>query len=70
MAGTLKEIEFKRGFRNYRKGDRITPNGTLRDYLVFGGYADIVEAATPARPAKLSRKAVDKITDGAQRQLA
>ena len=45
MAGTLKPVRFKRAFQNYRVGDQITPNGTLRDWLVDNGYADIVEPA-------------------------
>ena len=58
MSGTLKKVRFKRAFKNYRVGDEITPNGTLRDYLVNQQYADIVED----RPAKFTRKAADKVT--------
>lgn len=40
---TLKQVIFKRAFKTYRVGDTITPNGTLRDWLVDNGYADIVQ---------------------------
>lgn len=43
MAGTLKQVKFKVAFKSYRVGDVITPNGTLRQWLVEQGYADIVE---------------------------
>jgi hypothetical protein len=45
MAGTLKKVRFKVAWGNYRVGDEITPNGTLRDWLVGQGYADIVDDA-------------------------
>lgn len=40
---TLKQVKFKRAFKTYRVGAIITPNGTLRDWLVDNGYADIVQ---------------------------
>ncbi len=45
MAGTLKKVRFKLAWQNYRVGDEITPNGTLRDWLVGNGYAEVVEDA-------------------------
>lgn len=66
MAGTLKQVRIIRAWKNYRVGETLTPNGTVRDYLVNQGYAEIVEAETPARPAKLSTKALKKVTDGAK----
>lgn len=69
MAGTLKKVRFTRAWQNYRVGDEITPNGTLRDWLVANGYVEIVEAGTPARPAKLSSKAARKVIDGVKRLL-
>jgi hypothetical protein len=45
MAGTLKKVRFKVAWGNYRVGDEITPNGTLRDLLVGQGYVDIIEDA-------------------------
>lgn len=67
MAGTLKKVRIIRAWKNYRVGDELTPNGTVRDYLVNQGYAEIVEAETPSRPAKLAGKALKKVTDGAKR---
>lgn len=66
MAGTLKKVRFKLAWQNFRVGDTCTPNGTLRDWLVGNGYAEIVEAETPARPAKLAAKAAKKIAEGAR----
>lgn len=70
MAGTLKSVKFKRAHSVYRVGDVITPNGTLRDYLVGQGYADIVETESPARPARMARKAADKVVAGTRDLLA
>lgn len=61
MAGTLKKVRIKLAWQNYRVGDEFTPNGTLRDWLVGNGYADVIEAASPARPARLSHKAAAKL---------
>lgn len=61
MAGTLKPVRFILAWQTYRVGDVITPNGTLRDWLVGNGYATLAEAETPARPAKLGAKAAAKL---------
>lgn len=61
MAGTLKTVRIKLAWQNYRVGDTFVPNGTLRDWLVGNGYADVVEAETPGRPAKLAAKAAQKL---------
>lgn len=69
MAGTLKKVRFTRAWQNYRVGDEITPNGTLRDWLVQNGYVEILEAGSPARPAKLSARAASKVASVAKRLL-
>lgn len=66
MSGPLKKVKFKLAWQTYSVGDEITPNGTLRDWLVGNGYVDLVEAETPGRPAKLAHKAAKKIADGAK----
>jgi len=43
MSGTLKKVRFIVAWKSYRVGDEITPNGSLRDWLVNGGYAAVVE---------------------------
>jgi len=66
MAGTLKKVRFKLAWQNYRVGDVIEPNGTLRDWLVANGYVDIIDAPQPlrapvnrmARPAQMRGKSV------------
>lgn len=45
-------------------GRRLRPNGTVRDFLLGNGFAKIVEAEQPARPARLSARAAKKIADG------
>lgn len=66
MAGTLRKVRFKLAWQTYRVGDEITPNGTLRDWLVGNGYVEIVEDAprtvqTPvnrmARPTQARKRA-------------
>lgn len=47
MAGTLVKVRFTMAYRNYRVGDEITPNGTLRDWLVANGYAEVVKTSAP-----------------------
>lgn len=64
MSGPTKVVRFKLAWQTYRVGDEITPDGTLRDWLVGNGYVDIVDP----KPAKLSKKAADKIA-AAQSQL-
>jgi len=57
MAGTLKTIRFKIAWQTYRVGDEITPNGTLRDWLVSNGYAEVVDDASPVRAQGVNRMA-------------
>lgn len=57
MAGTLKSVRFKLAWGNYRVGQVITPNGTLRDFLVGNGYADVVDDVS-----QLDQTAHSKIT--------
>lgn len=49
---TLKQVKFKRAFKTYRMGDVITPNGTLRQWLVENGYAEVLED----NPAPVNRQ--------------
>lgn len=73
MAGTLKQVRIIRAWKNYRVGETLVPNGTVRDYLVNGGYAEIVgpaEAEAPSRPARMARSAAKKVADGAKRLFA
>lgn len=65
MAGTLLKVRFKRAWGNYRVGDEITPNGTLRDFLVNNGWAEVVEAESGGRPAKIAGKAARKLASAA-----
>lgn len=60
MAGTLIQLRFKLAWQTYRVGDVITPNGTLRDWLLANGYAEPVSAAA-TRPLRLSARAAAKI---------
>lgn len=53
MAGTLKPVRFKRAWQNYRVGDQITPNGTLRDWLISTGYCELL----PEKPGPVTSKA-------------
>lgn len=57
MAGTLVKVRFKRPWQTYRVGEEITPNGTLRDFLVGRGYAEIVRER-PALESPVNRAAV------------
>lgn len=59
MAGTLKKVKFKVAWQSYRVGDEITPNGTLRQWLVENGYADVVGGDKPA-PVNRQMKAPNK----------
>lgn len=62
MSGTLVQVEFVRSWQQYRVGERITPNGTLRDWLIGNGYARVVdEIERPARPAPMSARAAAKL---------
>lgn len=66
MSGPAKKVKFKLAWQTYMVGDEIEPNGTLRDWLVGNGYADIIETESPSRPAKMAHKAAKKIADGAK----
>jgi len=61
MSGTLKPVEILVACHYGDVGRRLTPNATLRDWLVSQGYAKVVEAETPERPAKLTARAAAKI---------
>lgn len=50
MSGTLKKGRFKLAWQNYRVGDIIEPNGTLRDWLKDRGYIDVLDTGTPESP--------------------
>lgn len=52
MAGTLKPVKFKLAWQHYRVGDVITPNATLRDWLIGNGFADLADAAAPNTPKR------------------
>jgi len=58
MAGTEKFVRFKLAWQDYRVGDVIQPSGTLRDWLVGNGYADVIDAGTVEKP--LTRGLADK----------
>lgn len=47
-----KKVRFILAWQTYRVGDVITPNGTLRDWLIGNGYCKLVDepANTVARP--------------------
>lgn len=48
-----KKVRFILAWQTYRVGDVITPNGTLRDWLIGNGYCKLVAdepANTVARP--------------------
>lgn len=62
MSGTLVQVEFVRSWQQYCVGDRITPNGTLRDWLVSSGFVRVVnEVEAPSRPARMTRAAAAKL---------
>ncbi len=50
--GTLRKVRFKLAWQNYRVGDVIEPNGTLRDWLISNGFAELVEQPQPDPPVK------------------
>lgn len=67
MAGTLKQVRIIRPWKHHSVGAVITPTGGVREYLVNAGYAEVVEAESPARPAKLSHKAAAKLGETASK---
>jgi hypothetical protein len=42
MAGTLTKVRFTRAWQTYSVGEEIMPNGTLRDWLVANGFAEVI----------------------------
>ena len=38
-----KKVRFILAWQTYRVGDVITPNGTLRDWLIGNGYCKLVD---------------------------
>ena len=69
MAGTLQPVRFKLAWQNYRVGDVITPNGTLRDWLVGNGYV-VVVTQREERPAQLTHRAARKLAAAPRDLLA
>lgn len=66
MAGTLKAVRLTRACGYGDVGRVFTPSGTVRDWIVGNGFGVIVEgneAEAPVRPARLARKALDKLKD-------
>lgn len=53
MAGTLRPVRFKLSWQTYRVGDVITPNGTLRDWLIGNGYCELL----PDKPGRVKSAA-------------
>jgi hypothetical protein len=53
MAGTLRRVRFKLAWQNYQVGEEITPNATLRDWLVGNGYVELL----PEKPGPVRNKA-------------
>ena len=49
-----QQCRFIRPWQNYRVGDVISPNGTLRDALVSRGYI-VVDEKKPEGTAKLGK---------------
>lgn len=67
MIGCGKKVKFILAWQTYRVGDVIEPTAMDRDWLLRNGYVvDLSEAETPGRPAKLARKAADKLAAGAK----
>jgi hypothetical protein len=56
MAGTLKKVRFKLSWQNYRVGDEITPNASLRDWLLGNGYVEVVDDPSPVRAQGVNRQ--------------
>lgn len=62
------KVRLKQPWRAYSKGT-ILEQGFEVDLgaLVAAGIAELAEAETPARPAKIAGKAAKKIVDGMKR---
>ena len=39
----MQQVEFVQAWRGYRVGQRIMPNGVLRDWLVKAGLVKVIE---------------------------
>lgn len=63
MAGTLKPVRFILAWRDYSVGEVITPNGTLRDWLISNGYCELL----PDKPRGVRNAA--KVIDQAKGAL-
>lgn len=50
MIKPQPQVRFKLAWQTYRVGDVITPNGTLRDWLLQCGYVELLETNTPKAP--------------------
>lgn len=55
MAGTLKKVRFILAWQDFRVGAEILPNARLRDFLLGGGYAVIVDDENTARDQEVNR---------------
>lgn len=56
------KVQFILAWQTYGVGDVIEPTAMDRDWLLANGYVkDLDEAETPGRPAKLARKAAEKL---------
>lgn len=42
MAGQLQKVRFKVSWQTYRVGDEITPNASLRGWLIDNGYCELL----------------------------
>lgn len=69
MPATLRKIRFILAWQTYRVGDEITPNGTLRDWLIANGYAKVIGGAGD-RPANLSARAAAKLAQAGKDLLS
>lgn len=57
----LKKVKFKVAWQSYRVGDEITPNGTLRDWLVDQGFVEVMDTASGAKsPVDRQQKVLSK----------
>lgn len=63
----LPKVRFKIAWQAYRVGDVIQPPATLRGWLVGNGFAELVEAESPIRPAKMARAAAAKVADASRK---
>jgi hypothetical protein len=69
MAGTNPKVRIIVACAYGDVGHEFVPNGVTRDWLLANKYAELVEAETPGRPAKLGAKALQKLTDAGKKLL-